>query len=329
MYNMHCIIALARFGKLVPRLRFIVAAPVSEPTHMQGDCTLTDGYAFVIQVLVGLLAISTLLIKRHCEWPQRPWIVWLFDASKQVLASASMHVINVLAAYIIDVRLGDGDDDVDGLDQCVWYLTSILIDGTLLVSIMATLVTLQGWWAERNDIKALRQGEYGDPPEWRIWVQQLSVYSLFLFASKAVCLWVLHVHGSWYKAMALALVWPFMAHRRLKLLLVLLGIPTCMMAAQYWLMDSLLKANWRSLWMRRVTEGWSLILPAIFAAESEEEEEARAEVGAGEERERALDRRGTYPSPHRDPHGLSYYVLGTTDHFHWDDKDDESYTRRH
>lgn len=281
---------------------------------MQDGCTLIDGYAFAVQTFVGLLAISTLLIKRHYEWPQRPWTVWFFDTSKQAFAGASMHIVNVAAAYIIDMRLGEDEDGIDVPDQCAWYLASILIDGTLLVSIMVALVTLQGWWVERSDIRALRQGEYGDPPEWRIWAQQLSVYSLFLFAAKAVCLWVLRAHGSWYKAIATTLVQPFMNHRRLELIVVMMGIPACTAIVQYWLMDSLLKADWRSMWMRRVTEGWSLILPSMFNDTPEDDEDGEDETN-----------NGRHASWKMDPHSVSYYVLGSASHFHLDCDGDESY----
>lgn len=283
---------------------------------MQDDCTLIDGYAFVVQTFVGLLAISTLLIKRHYEWPQRPWLVWFFDTSKQASAGALMHIVNVAAAYIIDMRLDGDEDRVKVPDQCAWYLASILIDGTLLVSIMAALVTLQGWWVEQSELRALKQGEYGDPPEWRIWVQQLSVYSLFLFAAKAICLWVLRAHGSWYEMMAMALVQPFMGHRRLELIVVMMIIPACTAILQYWLMDSLLKADWRSMWMRRVTEGWSLILPSIFNGKSEDSEEDE------DDNEKNNDKHASWKM---NAHGFSYYVLGSADHSHLDCEDDESY----
>jgi hypothetical protein len=238
----------------------------------EDDCNLVDGYALLVQFAVGCVAISTLLLKRFLEWPRRPWLVWFFDASKQAIASSTMHLTNVLAAYLSERRAGD-----EGPDQCVWYLTSILIDGTLLLTLVASLVLLQGWWADRTDLKTFRPGEYGNPPKWSIWVQQLTLYCLFLFGSKAICLWVLHQHGTLYRSLAAILMSPFLEYRRVELLIVMVGIPGGSAILQYWLMDNLLKANWRSLWIRRVTEGWQWIPPGTSNGNRTENEEEGGE----------------------------------------------------
>ena len=267
---------------------------------MNDDCILVDGYAVIVQLFVGIVAISTLLIKRKYEWPQRPWKVWLFDTSKQAFSSASMHCINVLAAYLSDLR-----SDETGPDQCAWYLTSILIDGTLLLTLMAVLVMVLSWWVERQEITTLRQGEYGEPPNWRIWIQQLVIYALFLFASKAICLWVLYKHSTWYQKVAVWILTPFFGHKKVELLVVMIGIPAVLAILQYWIMDSLLKANWQNMWMRRVPIGWSL----ITGQEDQSGEAGNDDKDEEEDIERKKENVTLLGST-----GISYYVLGSAEH---------------
>jgi hypothetical protein len=49
----------------------------------QGECELLGPFAILVQISLGVLAISSLLYKRHLESPRRPFQVWGFDISKQ------------------------------------------------------------------------------------------------------------------------------------------------------------------------------------------------------------------------------------------------------
>ena len=53
---------------------------------MNTSCKLLGSvFSYLIQIFLGLVAISSLLYKRHIERPQRPWKIWGFDVGKQLV----------------------------------------------------------------------------------------------------------------------------------------------------------------------------------------------------------------------------------------------------
>jgi hypothetical protein len=40
------------------------------------NCKLTDGFAIGVQLVMGLIVCSSLLIKRQREYPRRPLVIW-------------------------------------------------------------------------------------------------------------------------------------------------------------------------------------------------------------------------------------------------------------
>ncbi len=42
----------------------------------QQNCVLLDNFAIFVQILLGAIAFSTLIYKRHRERPQRPLRIW-------------------------------------------------------------------------------------------------------------------------------------------------------------------------------------------------------------------------------------------------------------
>ncbi|KAJ1948508.1 hypothetical protein EC988_005149, partial [Linderina pennispora] len=64
------------------------------------SCQLVGGFSILVQVLVGTLGFSTLIIKRQFEKPRRSWLVWSFDVSKQVIGGSLMHMSNLLVSAL-------------------------------------------------------------------------------------------------------------------------------------------------------------------------------------------------------------------------------------
>jgi hypothetical protein len=66
------------------------------------ECKLLSGqFAALLQVLLGLIALSVLVFKRLRETPRRPLAVWAFDASKQMIGAGFAHVANLLIAILL------------------------------------------------------------------------------------------------------------------------------------------------------------------------------------------------------------------------------------
>lgn len=119
-------------------------APVDEKTtsspQKAGECRLLGPFALVVQAALGLIALLSLVFKRWREQPRRPLQVWFFDASKQVVGTALLHVLNLAMsmlssqprgvdvaskAQIVAQRIGDASAPPN---PCSFYLLNLAID---------------------------------------------------------------------------------------------------------------------------------------------------------------------------------------------------------
>jgi hypothetical protein len=53
-------------------------------------------------MVVGLLVITSLIIKRQLEKRKRPWRIWLWDVGKQLVGQALVHALNLLVRLRVD-----------------------------------------------------------------------------------------------------------------------------------------------------------------------------------------------------------------------------------
>ena len=136
-----------------------LAVPTTEPSHIasaagkhpldgedgKGECNLLGDFALFVQGALGLLAVSSLAIKRLREHPRRPMKIWFFDVSKQVFGSVLLHLANILMSM-----LSSGQFDVQAQTQaaaqaavttekgdepnpCSFYLLNLAIDVSLQI----------------------------------------------------------------------------------------------------------------------------------------------------------------------------------------------------
>ena len=99
----------------------------SRPGAENGECRLLGPFALVVQAALGALALLSLVYKRWRERPQRPLKIWAFDASKQVVGSALLHVANLLMSMLSSGQLTVKADDYQA-NPCSFYLLNLAID---------------------------------------------------------------------------------------------------------------------------------------------------------------------------------------------------------
>ena len=99
----------------------------SRPGAENGECKLLGPFALVVQAALGALALLSLVYKRWRERPQRPLKIWAFDASKQVVGSALLHVANLLMSMLSSGQLTVKADDYQA-NPCSFYLLNLAID---------------------------------------------------------------------------------------------------------------------------------------------------------------------------------------------------------
>lgn len=106
-----------------------------------GECNLLGDFAILVQTALGLLAVSSLAIKRMREHPRRPLKIWFFDVSKQVFGSVLLHLANILMSLLssgkfdVVVVVPDTTPQSSGTDgegkqpnPCSFYLLNLAID---------------------------------------------------------------------------------------------------------------------------------------------------------------------------------------------------------
>ncbi|KAJ3808300.1 hypothetical protein F5876DRAFT_7662, partial [Lentinula aff. lateritia] len=92
------------------------------------SCQLLGPTALIVQGLMGILVILSMIFKRHREKPMRPWKIWLFDVSKQIVGQMFVHGVNVLISDLLSQFSSE--------NACVSYFLNILVDTTLGVALI-------------------------------------------------------------------------------------------------------------------------------------------------------------------------------------------------
>ena len=87
----------------------------------------------------------------------RPWKIWFFDVSKQILSAGTIHCLNLLMADL----LSDNDIyDDDHTDECVWYFLNVFVDVIVGTFICYGLLRGVNHLAEKYDKKDFQSGLY-------------------------------------------------------------------------------------------------------------------------------------------------------------------------
>lgn len=120
-----------------------------EKPPQQAKCHLLGPFALLVQGALGALALLTLVWKRWREVPKRPWKIFTFDVSKQVLGSMLTHVINLAMSMLGAVDVANAAAQVASKDQskgrspnpCSFYLLNLGIDVSQVLQMRSTVLT--------------------------------------------------------------------------------------------------------------------------------------------------------------------------------------------
>lgn len=221
-----------------------------------GECNLLGDFALLVQGALGLLAVSSLAVKRMRESPRRPLKIWFFDVSKQVFGSVLLHLANILMSLLssgkFDVaattnatqHYAGTDDKGDQPNPCSFYLLNLAIDTTIGIPILVLLLKILhrafSLTPLANPPESIRSGNYGHPPRATWWLKQSIIYFLGLIGMKLCVLaifaflpWIAWV-GDW------ALRWTE-GNTAVQIAFVMFIFPLIMNALQYWIIDNFIK----------------------------------------------------------------------------------------
>ncbi|KAF2487399.1 Vaculolar membrane protein-domain-containing protein, partial [Neohortaea acidophila] len=233
-----------------------------EPTTEAGECRLLGPFALLVQGALGSVALLALVFKRWRETPKRPWKIFFFDASKQVLGSCLTHVLNLMMSMLGSVDMmntaqkaaiatfaakaaegdtGGGSAPPDIPNPCSFYLLNLAIDTTLGIPVLYLLLRVLhkafSYTPLARPQESIKSGHYGTPPHTSWWFKQSIIYfigltgmKLFVFLLFQMLPWLPWV-GDWALAWTEGREW-------LQIAFAMFIFPLAMNMVQYWIIDS-------------------------------------------------------------------------------------------
>ncbi|KAF8514887.1 vacuolar membrane protein-domain-containing protein [Hysterangium stoloniferum] len=203
--------------------------------QIKRECRLLGPTALIVQGLMGALVILSLVYKRQRETPMRPWAIWSFDVSKQVLGQAFVHGLNILISDLIaDVAQGN---------PCDLYFLNILVDTTMGIGyIYLVLNGIDALFTNRLRLEGFKSGEYGDPPRLTYWARQASVYVFTILTMKLLVVGLFAVWPGIFNIAEFLLSWTD-NNIKLRVIFVMGLFPIIMNILQFWIIDSIVKAS--------------------------------------------------------------------------------------
>lgn len=200
-----------------------------------------DAFTGIVQAMLALFALASLWIKRLQEKPQRKFLTWFLDVSKQAFGAFYAHILNMIISAVIagNVRGGHTLDD-----ECAWYAINYVIDTTL--GLVITIVFLD--WLERlanrfNWVALKNSGVYVGREGIFHWVWQMFAWIVILSLVKVIIcifMWLFSAPLAYVGAVLFA---PLQSNIRFELLFVMIFFPGVLNIVYFWITDSYLKAG--------------------------------------------------------------------------------------
>lgn len=247
------------------------SSPKQMAENESGECRLLGPFALLVQAALGGVALLTLVWKRFRETPKRPWKVWFFDVSKQVLGSILLHALNLLMSTMGSTDLANQAAeaasktvDAEGRkpNPCSFYLLNLGIDvrrhspaqlsrkhqaniiflqTTIGIPFLYVLLKALHLLALRTPLasptESVKSGHYGSPPQFAWYLKQLLIYFIGLVGMK-LFVWFLFAALPWLPWVGdWALRWTE-GNEALQIAFVMFIFPVAMNAIQYWIIDS-------------------------------------------------------------------------------------------
>jgi hypothetical protein len=93
-----------------------------------------------------------------------------------------------------------------------------------------------------------RSGDYGHPPQWRVWFSQLVVWLLIVSTSKLMLIGTVIHTLPWIAALVDFVFSPLRQYPDFELVLVMVVFPVAMNALLFWVTDNVIKRRHDHTW---------------------------------------------------------------------------------
>lgn len=187
-----------------------------------------------------MVALASLVYKRHIESPQRPWIIWALDVSKQLIGGFFVHFANIGLSELLSHEIGHNSD------ECAFYFLNYFVDCTAGVVVVyylhAALCNLFVYFNGQDSALA-DIGHYREPPQPAIWFKQLLAYLGALLGNKLIVGGVMFALAGPVTGLGNWIFSPFQSHPKEELIVVMILCPWLLQTLQFWLFDQFLKGR--------------------------------------------------------------------------------------
>lgn len=232
----------------------------------QPQCKLiSGGFALAIQGCCGLLGVAMLVLKRAYEQPQRPWITFGLDVSKQGFGGVAVHFANIGVSILLPLLKGN-KNGVN--DECAMYFLNFFIDCTIGVGVVYVLQqSIKMVFKESRFFKTI--GDYGKlqtptmelpndlrgtigliqrhpselTPMLGIWVVQLAAFLSCLAANKILVALFIGLNYTVMNTICNTLFAPVQPDPKMELVIVMVCCPGLLTLLQFYLFDHILKKH--------------------------------------------------------------------------------------
>ena len=206
-------------------------------------CQLVDdAFSILIQCVLGFFALLSLSVKRITENPKRPFRVFIYDISKQVVGSLYAHGLNILIA----INVSHNSVNNRYSDQCMWYFVNFLVDVFFGMILNWMCIKIINNLAKRYGIVYLVSGNYtlGDSFINKQYLLQLFVWILIITIVKLVLFFGVLIPGSnTLGHIGTIILSPISKHGEVELIVVMILVPLSLNILQFWIQDTFLKGD--------------------------------------------------------------------------------------
>lgn len=207
----------------------------------KSTCHVLSGYyGLLMQLLLMFVFLGTLAYKYMTELltrvTERSPQEFLLDCTKQLLGAFWIHGLNLVTAWKL------------GQNECEVYFISIMIDCTLGVFAEFHFLRFVTWLLKRTlchgNQSVISTGQYyeGEQFQWGRFVKQTAVWFMVVTMMKISMLIAMFILSMPLMSVTHNVILaPFAVWPRLELLVVMVLVPACMNAFQFWCQDNFLQ----------------------------------------------------------------------------------------
>lgn len=207
------------------------------------NCKFFDEFGIFVQCTLALICLLALLFKRFIEKPRRPWVIFILDTSKQILGQNTQHFSNLIFAS----KIGESS----GL-ECEWYLNNLIADCT--IGVLFQYLYLQFLiYILQNTRFEFQTGDYGQNTEyvesetccvkfsWRKYLYQVMWWMVIAMFAKLTVFSILLIFYKIVENFGKLVLAPMKTNPKVKLVMVMIVIPTFFNILQFWFTDNFIK----------------------------------------------------------------------------------------